>query len=396
MIFLERPVTVQHIRDVCARFTEGLRVEYKSTFDANVRAQLPKIVSSFANSQGGVLVVGVRAVNGVPVPPIEGFARPPREELPLTVESICLQNIQPPVLPRTEVVQSDVPNHVFIVIEVDESAEAPHAIENSRKVHVRTGNAANPYDLAEVDLIIDLLTRRREPLERRDRVLGLAETRARQIVSRADPYLQVSASPQFPRTALSSSEEAWEFLLQTTMGGGGIVPANSMKRVPDGAASLTYSNPPRVTAQYVELSKYGLLYSARQFGRVRLVADGPEELHFVWLFQTLLRLTGTAERFYAARGYRGNLLIRASVHVVQGQVMRFVTPVGPYFLEPEVADDYRCFTDSVTAERLIGVDQFRLRRVDVLTDILSDITWAFWQSNRDFPTARLRASVERG
>jgi predicted HTH transcriptional regulator len=81
MIFLERPITVQHIRDVCARFNEGPRVEYKSTFDASVRAQLPKIVSSFANSQGGVLVVGVPAVNGVPAPPIEGVARP-REELP--------------------------------------------------------------------------------------------------------------------------------------------------------------------------------------------------------------------------------------------------------------------------------------------------------------------------
>lgn len=396
MIFLERPVTVQHIRDVCARFTEGLRVEYKSTFDANVRAQLPKIVSSFANSQGGVLVVGVRAVNGVPAPPIEGFAQPPREELPLTVESICLQNIQPPVLPRTEVVQSDVPNQVFLVIEVDESAEAPHAIENSRKVYVRTGNAANPYDLAEVDLIIDLLARRRQPLERRDRVLGLAEARSHQAVSRAVPYLQVSVCPQFPRTALSSSEEAWEFLLQTTLAAGGIVPANSMKRVPDGAASLTYSNPPRVAAQYVELSKYGLLYGASHFPRIRWVDGGPEELHFSGLFQILLRLTGTAERFYAARGYHGNLLIRASVHGVQGQVMRFVNPAAAFFQEVEDAEDYRCFTDSVTAERLLGVDQLRLRRVDVLTDILSEITWAFWQSNRDYPAARLRASVERG
>src|SRR6266478_5445515 len=146
MIFLERPITVQHIRDVCARFNEGLRVEYKSTFDASVRTQLPKIVSSFANSQGGVLVVGVHAVNRVPQFPIEVFAPSPREEFPLTVESICLQNIQLPVLPRTEVVQSDVANHVFLVIEVDESAEAQHAIENSATLYVRTGNASNPYD----------------------------------------------------------------------------------------------------------------------------------------------------------------------------------------------------------------------------------------------------------
>jgi predicted HTH transcriptional regulator len=77
MIFPERPITVNHIRNVCARFNEGLRVEYKSIFDTSVRTQLPKIVSSFANSQGGVLVVGVPAVNGVPAPPVEGFAQIP-------------------------------------------------------------------------------------------------------------------------------------------------------------------------------------------------------------------------------------------------------------------------------------------------------------------------------
>src|SRR5208283_2627774 len=104
----------------------------------------------------------------------------------------------------------------------------------------------------------------------------------------------------------------------------------------------------------------------------QVVADSPEELHFLGLFQILLRLTNTAERFYAAHGYRGNLLIRSSVHGVQGQVMRFITPAGPYFLEAESAEDYRCFTDDVTAERLVGVDQFRLRRVEVLTDILSE------------------------
>src|SRR6266478_77749 len=196
MIFLERPITVQHIRDVCARFNEGLRVEYKSTFDASVRTQLPKIVSSFANSQGGVLVVGVRAVNGVPQAPFEGFARAPREEYPLTVENICLQNIHPPAFPRTEVIESDTPNQVFLVIEVEERGDAPHAIENSKKVYVRTGNAANPYDLAEVDLIIDLLARRREPLERRDRILKLAEQRSHQAVPRTIPYLQVSVCPQ--------------------------------------------------------------------------------------------------------------------------------------------------------------------------------------------------------
>ena len=76
MLFIERPITVAHVRDFCARFSEGLRVEYKRDFDANVREKLPKVVSSFANSHGGVLVVGVNTVNGEPSAPFEGFEPP--------------------------------------------------------------------------------------------------------------------------------------------------------------------------------------------------------------------------------------------------------------------------------------------------------------------------------
>jgi Schlafen, AlbA_2 len=391
MIFLERPITARHIREICARFNEGVRVEYKGTFDANVRSHIPKIVSSFANSQGGVMIVGVPAVNGVPGAQIDGFEPPAREELALTVESICLQNIQPPVLPRTQIVQSDVPDRVFLVIEVDESAEAPHAIENSKRVYVRTGNAANPYDLAEVDLIIDLLRRRGEPTERRDRILRSAEQRSEQSVPRSQPYFQVSACPQFPRMSLASSHEVWDFLLKTTYAPEGLAAANSLKRVPDGAASLVYTTQ-RVPAQYVELNKYGLLYAARHFAQVRAHPDLSSELHFLGLLQVLLRLTSTAGSFYSAVGYRGSLLVRASVHMVSGQIMRFVS--GNAYAGVDL-EESRCFAESVTAERLVGVDHLQERRVDVLTDILSEITWAFWQSNQEHPTARLRKTIEQ-
>lgn len=69
MLFPESPITVEHIRAFYTQFNEGYRVEYKGTFDANVRDKIPKVLSSFANSHGGVLVVGVNTLNGVPQPP---------------------------------------------------------------------------------------------------------------------------------------------------------------------------------------------------------------------------------------------------------------------------------------------------------------------------------------
>lgn len=183
----------------------------------------------------------------------------------------------------------------------------------------------------------------------------------------------------------------WDFLLETTHRGVGLIPANSMKRVPDGVASLTYSRPPHVPAQYVELSKYGPLYAARNFSLFR-EGDGPEQLHFSGLFQILLRLTAAADRFYNTCGYRGNALVRASVHEALGRHMRFI-PANPYGFGPGLGD-FQCFTDSVTAERLLSVDELRSRRVDVLTEVLSEIAWAFWQSNQNFPAAQLRDQVQ--
>jgi len=49
-------VSYEDVLAFCATFTEGVRVEYKRE-----PAHIPKVVSSFANTMGGVWVVGVDA-----------------------------------------------------------------------------------------------------------------------------------------------------------------------------------------------------------------------------------------------------------------------------------------------------------------------------------------------
>lgn len=38
---------------------EGYKIEYKSNFDDSVKKKLPSIITSFANSEGGWLIIGV-------------------------------------------------------------------------------------------------------------------------------------------------------------------------------------------------------------------------------------------------------------------------------------------------------------------------------------------------
>jgi len=299
MLFMERPITGANVRDFCAKFSEGLRVEYKRDFDANVREKLPKVVSSFANSHGGVLVVGVNTANGEPQAPFEGFEPLPRDELVLTVENICLQNINPPVFPRTTVVPSNVGNRVFLVIEVEESGEAPHAIENSTKVYVRTGNAANPYDMADVDLIIDLVQRRKEPLELKDRLEKSANRRAEKWVMTPQSYVQVTICPRFPRSPLCSSDEVYDFVRNTRYRGVNYIDVNNLHRVPDGVAGQI---PERAStgAAYEEINRFGLLFARTRFHKVLWGGqqDGEPVLFYANLFHSLCKFLYCAESFY--------------------------------------------------------------------------------------------------
>lgn len=215
MLFTKTPVSADDVRAFCARFDEGLRVEYKSNFDPSVRKAVPKIVSSFANSRGGVLILGVRAINGVPQTPIEGFEPSVREEIPLTIEANCITNLYPEVFPKIHPIPSDVKGRTFVVVEVDESIEAPHAIENSTLVYVRTGSASNPYQLADVDSIIQLVRRRENPLRLRELLIQRAHDTPHLVETFGHPHppiVSVTICPVMPKGSICSARDCWEFL----------------------------------------------------------------------------------------------------------------------------------------------------------------------------------------
>jgi hypothetical protein len=379
MLFRATPQNAADIRAFCAQFQEGVRVEYKGTFDDNVRRSLPKVVSSFANSLGGVLIIGVNAVDGVPRNPIEGFT-PPQEELALTVENLCIQGINPPVFPKTTVIESDVAGRVFLVIEVDESWEAPHAIENSKKVYVRTGNAANPYDLAEVDLVIELVRRRSEPLALRDRVLDRARQRANQVIAQGDIHTEVSIGPVYPRRALCTRDATWDFFASQRYRGAHFFPSETLRRIEDGTASFHRS-------EYGELSTVGSI-----LGR-HLMVPGQEQQFFVRdPFHLLLKLLVCADRFFKLVKYRGDADINLTLRNMRNHRMLFIpVPQGTVFAE----DDYRSYENVVSGQQIVAADNLESQRTQILLSLTSQVCWSFWQSADPFPEDQLREYLER-
>jgi hypothetical protein len=383
MLFLNLPRNAGEIRAFCARFGEGIRVEYKSTFDENVRRRIPTIVSSFANSLGGVLVVGVETENGVAREPITGFVAP-NEELPLTVENICLQNINPPIFPRTVVVPGDADGDAFLVVEVDESWEAPHAIENSKRVYVRTGNAGNPYELADVDLIIDLVRRRAEPIARRELLVAAARKRGSTVVSDASIHLEVSIVPPYPRHPLCAPDEVWAFLNVPAYRGARFFAGQTLRRIEGGVGSFDRDE------EYSELSSYGLLRTKRKMSMQRVDRGGPEVILLRELFLPLFKLLSCAKAFYSRVGYRGNLELAVMLKNVRLQKMPFLP--DPYRFHE--MDDYLCMQDEVSASQQSSAELLQEGVSSLMQGILGQVCWSFWQCGEEFPARALDRYIE--
>ena len=210
-------LTHDDITELASRFEEGIRVEYKSVFDKSVKDKIPKVVSSFANSQGGVLVIGLDSRKGRAVPPFEGFEESADEEPRLTIENMCMQGIIPPLAPHVQVVPSKIPGKIFVVVEVESSAEAPHALENNTKIYIRTGDASNPYTLAEVPALQRLFQRREQAQRRWEQATSRTESFLRdhaQVWN--NPHLVVSVGPRLPQDVIATPEHVLSFVQGTS------------------------------------------------------------------------------------------------------------------------------------------------------------------------------------
>jgi hypothetical protein len=386
MLFQTPPTNADHVRAFCGLFNEGIRVEYKSNFDESVRRALPKIVSSFANSLGGVVILGVNAVNGVPQNPIEGFEPPSREEIPLTIENICIQNIHPAIFPRIIEVPSDVAGRKFFVIEVDESVEAPHAIENSTKVNVRTGAAANPYELADVDSVIELLRRREDPTSRRQRMLDSIHIG---LVHPDSNHVQITICPVFPRAPVCVVEDCWEFLSTIAFRGRLFFPAETLRRVEYGVAAFVPERRGTIPAEGGDLNIYGLVSRRKQLATYELPnREGgavQNYLAFGDVFQPWVKAFVCASWFFKTVGHRADVMVEVRMKNLMGISVPFVN------FENRALNDFRCCDNEIGASHIVAAENMLANIEPITHKLFAQLCWPLWQAADNFPTDALNA-----
>lgn len=185
-------IKFQHIEDFCRTWAEGVRVEYKASL---VTSHIPKVVSSMANTTGGIWIIGVTTDKSAnrPIFPINGFPRDRGVEERIT--QACYQNLYPSLFPDVRVIDvPGQPDNIVAIVQIPESVEAPHAVENTTKVYIRTNSTTETIQLAELDRIEYLLKRRQQPEERREKFIYDMGTRPRA----GSQFIRIVLSPRYP------------------------------------------------------------------------------------------------------------------------------------------------------------------------------------------------------
>lgn len=279
-------ITFEVVENFCRELPEGVRVEYKQEIK-----DIPKIVSSFANTQGGVFIIGVKAnqTDNKVVFPIEGISDTAGIEERITQSAY--EGIYPPVIP--EVIKVDVPEseNVVVIVRVDESVNAPHAIQNSTRVYIRVGSVTQPYkkpELAEIDRIEYMFKRRQDTQIITQQILDRIEKRIRHFYHLNTSRMKLIVHPVFAYRPVISPTTIYNLYR----------PHTATKRVPGGVCRFIGPYSPHdheLIDDYLELNEYGIVYYA-----TRLYESEEESISVNQFIKGIDELLQSAEKLYDA------------------------------------------------------------------------------------------------
>lgn len=367
-------ITFEDVENFCHEFGEGVRVEYKQEI-----AHVPKIISSFANTLGGIFVIGAETdeLNKV-VFPIKGIEKEPQIEE--RILQSALTGIYPAVIPEVAIVDMPDPNNIVVVVRIDESIQAPHAIQNSTKVYIRTGSITQPYELADTDRIAYMFKRRENAQIVANQIINRIEQRTDVLCATDNPNLTVIIRPVFPYQSVISTVDLHKVARADLAPH---VADHALRRVSGGTCFLIGGEEPY---ECLELNQYGIVYY-----RARITWKNPEWDNPLWAgeyvnFPDCIWKIGfaiaQAKSLYEACEPLGNFEITAQSRGIFKAKLRFFG---------EDADNFSEKYQSLDSEILASTQCFQrdfLER-DNVVDIVEALAEQFlWTFNVDDPVKR--------
>ena len=137
------------------KYVEGIQIDYKKDFP---QKGLAKIIASFSNTRGGLVIVGVEEDDkGLPT---KWLGMKNEGKLIDRVHQYAA-NVDP--LPNYEVCVTDQKKgRVFLLIRVFEGNKTPYYVQNDSNIWIRTGNISKSIDIASPDALEMLFNKRKQ------------------------------------------------------------------------------------------------------------------------------------------------------------------------------------------------------------------------------------------
>src|SRR5580765_467292 len=363
---------LRQIEQFCRNWPEGVRVEYKRELDTR---HIPKIVSSFANTVGGVWIIGVAAdVENRAVFPIRGISRTAGIEERITQS--CHHNLYPPLLPDIKII--DIPGdegHVVVVVQILESVEAPHAIENSTKVYIRTNTTTEIIQMAEIDRIEYLLKRRQQPEQMREEMIE--DMRGRSRIG--PPSIRIVVSPRYPWRSILGEDVLLARLKELSHPGTYVNLRHFIRLVRGGFMSEEVHPLVDQAAFHFEVNLHGIISCY-----VTLGVDGPR----VFLDQIVSEI-GRALNLarYLLKGTQANILARVQLDGVRDSMITASGWQGNLCSVEEIVQA----EDNLILESLDDVLLFP----DHIAELVRQLMWSFNMSDREVITRATKAILTK-
>ncbi len=381
-----KDIKLTDIEAFCREYAEGIRVEYKR----ELNREIAKTVAAFANTMGGIWVIGVETDPATHMPkfPLAGIDAPTTAGIKDRIINSCVSGIYPAIVPEAAVVPLSNLDRSICVVRVEESLQAPHAIENSTRVYIRTGSQSNPTDFSEIDRIAYFLERRKNAESRRDALLTRAMERSRYYNPTESPLISVIVSPPYPHRPLASKNQLWEIVDNFA--------GKSDERV---AAYLGHGNARRVSEgvayghrgaqtdyRYLEINEYGAILFRHNLEKAlpqRLsVKPGeadpkfdPAPYHHLYLGH-MIRMVGEilylARAIYEECGYLGNLRTEVIMHNTMNQKL-LVSPD----VVVEVQRSPKCIERVIQSVDAFSVGELKDGILKITERLIGQLAWAF-------------------
>jgi len=395
------------------RAVENVRLEFKR--DMPEKEGLLKKISSFANTYGGYIVLGVeqdthaRAAALPGLEPTAGFGQ--------KVIQWCYDGIYPPLTPfvSSPIEGPAGEKRVFYVVYVPESHEAPHFLNGRRGCYIRTDEYGQRFEphLATYEEIEHLANRRMRAIDLREGLIARAGSRFKAHVNQAyhakqnvigeiDLTMRMAIIPAFPGQPIAIP------VLERAVRGASLQARNEMFPLGKPSSQLDgffFPDPRTINFGYLEIDRYGLIYYSEEMAYVKPESMPQDEtiraafepapsdiyVYATWILAWEMFYLKYAHLIYAAVGYEGPIQIRLGLDRIRGRQVR--VPLGSSGREFE--EGTPLLDDSISIDRMVLSSTLGGGLLDLSKDLFRAMTFSCgWVKAYSAPDEFIEFSVD--